>query len=75
MDYDWLRFAKGQILFSFACLLLVFLVVMAAEFFHYVSDGRVPRFIEWQPTQTHRFNIIECEDDEEEHDEDVSPFR
>ena len=65
MDFDWLRFAKGQALFSIACLLLVFLVVMGVEFLHYVSDGKIPRCIEWQPVQMQRFDAIEYEDDEE----------
>lgn len=51
MKRGWLDYAEGQILLSFICGLLFFLIVMAAEFLHTISDGATPQLIKWQPAQ------------------------
>lgn len=42
-------FIEGQLVIGFAVFILWFLVVMAAEGLHYLSNGRVPQLIEWTP--------------------------
>jgi uncharacterized RDD family membrane protein YckC len=64
IGFDWPRFAKDQLIVSAVCLLLVLLVVAGSEFLYYVSDGKIPRFIEWHPAPVPRFDDTENEEDE-----------
>ena len=70
MKWDWRDFLAGQLLFSAVCGLPVFVVVMAAEGLHYVSNGRVPALIEWQPKQ--KASVILDDDDDREDEDDSS---
>ncbi|HWL52464.1 MAG TPA: hypothetical protein VNQ90_08520 [Chthoniobacteraceae bacterium] len=47
----WFEFAETQILFGLICVCLIFLIIMIGELLHYVSDGAIPQFVEWQPAQ------------------------
>ena len=73
MNDGWLRFAERQFFFSIVCSLVLFLVIMAAEFLHYISDGKIPRLIEWKPAQTYRFEIDGTEDDETDQSDPDGP--
>jgi len=42
-------FVGEQLLMGFAIFMIFFLVLMAAEGLHYLTGGKVPELIEWQP--------------------------
>lgn len=42
-------FIEGQLLIGFAVFILLFLGVMAAEGLHWLTGGKVPNLIDWQP--------------------------
>ena len=46
---DCFTFVERQLLFAFVCFAFVFLVILAAEGLHYLTGGKVPQLIEWQP--------------------------
>ena len=48
-----LSFVEGQLLLGFALLLVFFVIVMAAEGLHYLTGGKVPELIDWQPRKPH----------------------
>ncbi len=56
MMRGWRDFAEGQLLLAVIFSFLVFLIIMAAEFLHYVSDGAIPQLVEWQPAQKREIN-------------------
>jgi len=68
-DFVW-----GQLLFSAVCGLLIFIIVMAGEFLHYASGGRIPSLIEWHPPPRHEIKLEDSDDEEESEDEQPAPL-
>jgi len=65
---SWYDYVLGQLGLSFACAILIFVVIMGAEFLHWATDGKVPQLIDWQPPPKHR--VILSDSDDEEIDDD-----
>lgn len=45
--------APLTLLLGFAVLLMVFLIVLAAEGLHWATGGKTPELIDWQPRKPH----------------------
>jgi len=47
----WFPFVERQLFFTFVCFALIFLIVLVSEELHYLTGGKVPQLIEWQPNK------------------------
>lgn len=68
---DWTESLSGLFFFSLLCGMLIVSTIMAAEFLHCATNGRLPRLIEWHSGPALNRRDADEEEQDEEPEEEI----